>query len=522
LARFVLIPQEFAMLVRRPQASLVLACVAAAMACVPLLCARLPPLYDYPAHLARMRITADLLTQRHFAALYALHPAVVPNLATDMVVVPLVLAGLDVQLAGRLCLAALILGIGVGVVRLNRALLGGASSLPVLAFGLVYAEPFQFGFLNYVAGIAVLLNALAFWVPARGAVRLAAIGAVACVVLFFCHLIACVIFIAAVLTLEAFGATRARWRGMPPWGPVRRGAALLPGLLLTVALYTQAPLADTGAHDSFIREFLKHPPSKRERLDMLINAAHGYWPWLDLAGVLVLLLVGAVLWRRGRVRLGWAMLPVVAGMMVVYAVFPDHWAGTSYIADRLPFLIALLALASFDVAPVTRRGRMAFGALILALVAVRSASAALVWHAADRVYAPMIAALSALPDGTKIYTATIYRVTTKSELSQPFTHIAAVAALHHVVFDAGVFSDPSQNVVVQTPAYRAIGRLNPAPFRSDLGRMPEGDDVIFAPALLTAYDYVVVVHPEHYPAALPAQLVKVAAAGPAALYRIDH
>ncbi len=495
---------------------------AAAIACVPLFCARLPPLYDYPAHLARMRITADLLTQRHFAAMYALHPAVVPNLATDMVIVPLVLAGMDVQAAGRICLAALIVGIGVGVVRLQRALTGGVSALPILAFGLVYAEPFQFGFMNYVAGIAVLLNALAFWVSARGAARLAAIGLVACVVLFFCHLIACVIFIAAVLTLEAFGAARDGWGGRPIWERARRGAALLPGLVLAAVLYAQAPLAETGAHDSLVREFLKHPPSKRERLDMLINAAHGYFPWLDLAEIALLVLVAAVLWRRGRVRLCLAMAPVLAGITVVYALFPDHWAGTSYIADRLPFLIALLALASFDVAPATRRGRMAFAALILALVVARSAGAALVWRAADRAYAPMIAALSALPDGTRIYTATIYRVTTKSELRQPFTHIAAVAVLHHAVFDAGVFADPSQNVVVQTPAYRPIGRLNPAPFRSDLGRMPEGDAVIFAPALLAAYDDVLVVHPEQYPAALPAALVPVARAGPAELFRITH
>jgi hypothetical protein len=342
------------------------------------------------------------------------------------------------------------------------------------------------------------------------------------VVLFFCHLIACVIFIAAVLTLESFGAARAWWRGALAWGHVWRGATLLPGVVLAAVLYTRAPLAGMGAHDSFVREFLKHPPSKRERLDMLVNAAHGYWPWLDLAGILVLVLVAAVLWRRGLVRISWAMVPVVAGMVVVYALFPDHWAGTSYIADRLPFLIALLALASFDVAPLTRRGRMAFGALILALVVVRSASAALVWHAADRVYAPMIAALSALPDGTKIYTATLYRVTTKAELQQPFTHIAAVAALHHVVFDAGVFSDPSQNVVVQMPTYRAIGGLNPAPFRSDLDRTPEGDPVIFAPALVAAYNYVLVVHPEQYMMALPAGLVPVATAGPAVLFRISH
>jgi hypothetical protein len=513
---------KWLMSIRRPKGGVLLALAAAAIACVPLLCSRVPPLYDYPAHLARMWITADLLTHRHASEMYALHPAIVPNLATDLFVVPLVVAGVNVEIAGRLCLAALILGIGVGVVRLNRALMGGVSALPVLAFGLVYAEPFQFGFINYIAGVGVLLNALAFWVSARNPARLVAIGAVGCVVLFLCHLIACVAFIGAVLTLEVFDASREWWRGGQITAHARRAAALVPGILLTAMLYKLAPLADTGAHDSMLQEFWKHPPVVRDRLGMLFHAVDGYRPLLDWTSLAVLLLVLAVSWQRGRLRLHLTMVPVILGLTAVFAVFPDHWAGTSYIVDRLPFLIALLALASLDVIFVTPRGRAIFASLILAMVVMRGASAALVWRKADIAYAPMITALSALPDGTRIYTATIYHDTSKTELVQPFAHLPAVAALRHVVFDAGVFADPSQNIVVQTPAYRAVGKLMPPPFRSGSGKAPQAASAIFTPDLLAMYDDVLVVHPEQYPAPLPSSLVRIASAGYATLFRIAH
>lgn len=502
----------------------VLASAAGIIACLPLLCSRLPPLYDYPAHLARMAITADLLTRHRFAAMYALHPAVIPNLATDLFVVPLVVAGVDIELAGRLCLAALILGIGLGAIRLNRALTGGGSALPILAFGLIYAEPFRFGFLNYIAGVAILLNALACWINAQGRSqpRLAITGILACGVLFFCHLIACVLFIGSVLMLEAYGAVRAWRQKSGTLLYVRRAAALLPGIILAAALYLQAPFAEKGAHDSFVRQFFRHLPSKRERLGMLIHAVDGYWPWLDLAGIAVLAAVLGILLWRGQLRGNPAMLPVIAGITAVFALFPDHWAGTSYIADRLPFLIALLALCSLDPTLPTARGRGAFSAFILGLVLIRGVSAAAAWRAADTAYAPMLTALANLPPGAKIYTATIYADSTKSELSQPYSHITSFAALRNTVFDAGVFADPAQNVLVRTPAFVALGKLGPKPYRAGLGKMPEGDQRIFAPALLAAYDDVLVVHPEEYPAPLPDRLIPIQAAGPAVLYAIRH
>jgi len=187
-----------------------------------------------------------------------------------------------------------------------------------------------------------------------------------------------------------------------------------------------------------------------------------------------------------------------------------------------PFLIALLALASLDVIFVTPRGRAIFASLILAMVVMRGASAALVWRKADIAYAPMITALSALPDGAKIYTAAIYRDTSKTELVQPFAHLPAVAALRHVVFDAGVFADPSQNIVVQTPPYRAVGKLMPPPLRLVAGTAPEAASAVFSPDLLASYDDVLVVHPERYPAPLPSSLVRIASVGHATLFRIAH
>jgi hypothetical protein len=61
---------------------------AAALVSLPMVLSRVPPLYDYPSHLARVDIIHDLLTTGRFAPMYTLHPAVIPNLGIDAFVLP--------------------------------------------------------------------------------------------------------------------------------------------------------------------------------------------------------------------------------------------------------------------------------------------------------------------------------------------------------------------------------------------------------------------------------------------------
>lgn len=501
-----------------------IACVAALVSCLPLALAPLPALYDYPAHLERMVITADLLSRHRYAALYALHPAIVPNLATDFVMVPMLLAGIGVQTAGRLCLALLILGLGTGAMRLARALHGRWSILPVLAFGLVFGEPMQFGFMNYIAGIAVLLHALAFWLRLRGGAlpRQIAANALFAALLFFCHLIPCALFLACTLSICALDGVRRYNTGAGIGPPLRDAAALCPAGLLAIALYLSAPLAAAGAHDSLVHDIIAHFPSKRERLSLLLHASDAYWPWVNRAETFCVL--GALAWLAWgrRVRVHAALAPLILALAVAVFIFPAGWAGTFYIADRLPYLMAFLVLASIEATPPGARGRAILTALVLGFVALRGLGASIAWNAADRAYAPLIDALSRLPDGTRLYTATLYRQSTKLELPRPFSHLAATATFRHVIFDGDAFADPSQNIVVRLPDAQRLASLAPKPWRVDI---PDGltpRTAPFTPALLAQYDDVVVVHGDYDPDPLPPALVLVARSGPAALYRIRH
>lgn len=499
-----------------------LTAAACLLACLPILAVRLPPLYDYPAHLAGMRILADLITQRHFAALYTLHWAIIPNLAADFIVVPLHLCGAGIETAGKLCLLAIMAGLGTGVVRLNRALTGEASLLPLLAFGLLFAEPVKFGFINYVAGIAMLLHALAFWVaaPARPAWRLALIGIAACILLFFCHLLACAVFIAGVLGLQAASLGQALLTRAPLAPSLRRAALVLPGAACAAALYACAPLAGSGAREPMLAALLKPKHLAAERLGMLLHAVDGYAAWPDWGGLVLVAAAALALARTRRAGFVWQMLPLLAALVTLCFMLPVRWAGLSYIADRLPFLIALLTLASIRLPLKPGRPDAAFAALILGVVALRCGCALSVWRADNAAYAPLLTALETLPDGAAIYTATFYEGTAKSELPQPWTHIAAWAPLHETVFDAGTFALPGQNIILTAPAMQARAALNPKPFRSSIETAVTPLNDPFRADILAAYDYVLAVHPEQYRLTLPPALVPLSASGPAVLYRI--
>ena len=87
---------------------------------VPLLLVDVPPLLDYPNHLARMYVLAFGAHDPILSRMYEQHWAIIPNLAIDLVL-PEMLKLLPIYLAGRLVLAATLLMPLVGVIAYHRA-----------------------------------------------------------------------------------------------------------------------------------------------------------------------------------------------------------------------------------------------------------------------------------------------------------------------------------------------------------------------------------------------------------------
>ena len=80
---------------------LTLSLILLGIALIPFTLVRIPPLVDYPNHMARMQILADAGHSEYLKQYYEIHWDILPNLAMDVLVPPLSkLVG--IQAAGKL------------------------------------------------------------------------------------------------------------------------------------------------------------------------------------------------------------------------------------------------------------------------------------------------------------------------------------------------------------------------------------------------------------------------------------
>ncbi len=145
---------------------LVVLAVATTLALAPVLLFPLPPLADYPNHLARMHVIATMGTDPDLARYYEIHWQIIPNLVMD-IVVPLLARVMDIYHAGQAFTVVCVLMVATGVFALNRALFGGWPVIGLAALPLLYNHIFLIGLINYWFGVGLALWALAAWVALR-------------------------------------------------------------------------------------------------------------------------------------------------------------------------------------------------------------------------------------------------------------------------------------------------------------------------------------------------------------------
>ena len=109
----------------------------AALIVLPLIYTLVPPLQDYPNHLARMFALASLPGNETLGRFYQVEWAAIPNLIMDLVVPPLVPV-FGVYLAGRIFIGATLLLMLLGPMALQRAVYGRWSAWPFVGGIFVY------------------------------------------------------------------------------------------------------------------------------------------------------------------------------------------------------------------------------------------------------------------------------------------------------------------------------------------------------------------------------------------------
>ena len=193
---------------------------------VPFFVTDVPPVLDYPNHLARYFVLAHP-DDPALSQIYAPRWRILPNLAMDIAGTWL-LQLIDVHVAGRVLLAISLFAPVAGVIAYSRAVFGRFSYWPLASGTIAYNAVLFLGFMNFLLSLGLALGAAASFVvlQRRGRPMLAAsVGAAAACVVFFAHIFGVMLFALLVASREG----ERLWRGTVAGSVSNRWLCVAPG-----------------------------------------------------------------------------------------------------------------------------------------------------------------------------------------------------------------------------------------------------------------------------------------------------
>lgn len=413
-------------------------------AAAPVFSTVLPPLFDYPNHLARMSLLAAGGNR-----FYSVRWAVLPNLAEDLVVPPLARL-VPLETAGKLFLVAIFGLIAAGVVFLNRVATGGWRFWPLAVFLLLYNRILLWGFLNYLFGLGAWLFGLGLWLALeerRPWLRLV-VSSAAALVCFFSHLAAFAIYALTVCGVElpdAVVAIRARcWSALERRATIVGGQFVLPSILFFRWLWRWNQPGSGGI------SFAAFP----RKLDLLFSVFDNYDRVFDIFGFV--LFIGLLFWLglTGRLGLAPRIGSALGLLFVTYLLSPSQIYGGSGLDHRLPLALFLLLVAGSAPSFPSRRAAIAVSSAVGLLLALRLAVVELIWLRADRIYSADLAGIDKLPRGVRL--AVAYPANMIHVASVPEVHLAAMAVVRRDAFVPTLFAIPGQQPLALRAPWTAI------------------------------------------------------------------
>jgi hypothetical protein len=410
------------------------------LSAVPLLLTELPPLLDYPNHLARMYLLPSLPAPG-LAHFYIVAWAPIADLGMDAVV-PFLALVLPLGWAGKVFILITFLLLAGGAAAIHRQLFGAWTAWPCLAFLLLYTRLLLWGFMSYLFGCGLALVCFAAWLALRErhwVLRLL-VGCVLAMAVYFAHLLAFGIYAVMIAGYELGRAWRLRANVTAALARlVIGGAPFLPALVL------MSMNSSTG------RIIYANPLRK---FDLLFSVFDDYSRPFDVICFVLVVLAIAVAFQRRWVKLAPDMALPLIGLLLLYLAMPTQLFTAAGADRRIPMMIFLVLIgASRWVGPSVRLERR-FMIAAAAMFAVRLAVVAVVWHNAGTFYAELLPHLDAVPRGSCIAVAS-----DKAGISvqkAPLTHFPVLAVARRDAFVTTLFAYPTQQPIKLQPDAKVL------------------------------------------------------------------
>jgi hypothetical protein len=432
----------------------------AALSILPLAFVTIPPMVDYPNHLARCSVLASLPQSPILQSMYEPRDALLPNMAMDAVVVPLA-HFMPVILAGKIFCALVLLVMLSGGVALSFAL---TRKITVWSFApalFLFNHIFTFGFVNYLFGIGVLLWGVAAWTAMREkpAVARLAVGAIFALVLFFSHLVAMALFGCALGGFEI-----ARWIDVSK----RDRKALLKSVAQVASLFV-LPFLLLLRSPTHSEASAYNSSSLGDKLDTVIGLLRIDPNRADVAySLIVLAAVVALLWSKS-IRIEPRMRYVIGAVTAAFILLPESFATCGCVDIRIPVVISFLLAAGTQIRlPDLKVARYAVAVLACAFF-LRVGEVSRDWSLAEKSSRQVLADLSMLPDKAVVFSAADRdaNIFTEKGWEPPILHLPVAELIGKPLFFPQLFALPTQHPLAIRPEFRklqAFQDTDPFPF----------------------------------------------------------
>lgn len=475
--------------------------IAATAALLPLALVDLPALVDYPNHIARLHILANIDSDVHLATNYQVEWHAMPNLAIDLVSWPF-LQFVAPETLGLVFTALTMVLLATGTLILHRTLHGQAALWPFAVWLFAYNHLLIMGFLNYLFGVGLALLLFAGWIASAGRpvwIRLILFPA-ALLALYFVHLFA----------LGVYGICVAGYELSRAWSDRRLdGKAELASRIavawqfVPVGLLTLATMPTRSGGSFYYGPFL-------QKVKALWSPTLTYMTPTDLGIFLfVATVLVAGLASRRLVLARHMKFPLVL-LLATAAIMPFEiegaWGHVWYADLRLPIVIVLLLVAGLRPRDFPPKAAMVVVSVGMVIFAARIYDISGEWRRVDRDFAEFRAALEVIEPGAAILPVQKHDVPLpegKTRFDHAYWHMPVMAVIDRSAFVPTLFTDPTKQPVQATAARESIDTEFGAPIEIallidsayGLGKVSGGVGMDpFWENWPQRYDYVVITH----------------------------
>lgn len=480
-----------------PRLNILFLAAAGLVTVAPLLIVDLPPLHDYPNHLARAYVLAHLDESPHLARYYEARWELLPNLAMDLILPPL-LRLLTPQTAGKLFCGLILMSAVPAVGLLHFALFRRVSPWPAAAALFAYNYVFIFGFLNYLLGVNLAVTGVALWILLRNKplAAVVAFGGFFSTLLFIVHLYALGLYAVVVCGFELW-----QWRA----AKTGRGVFETKRMLATIVQFLVPLVLFVVAGPSLPRSAWEPGSwSVWAKIGGLYSVFNSGNPSQDSAFLLLIPFGLVFLAIVGRFQFANGMRMPLLLLGGCFLLMPGLLFGSGYADYRMPFAALLFAIAGTDWIPSPGSSRRALFLVVAVLLSARTALISRAWAETREEYHAVEEAISTLPEGSRVLG---YLIAGEPRFGNqpPLGHAVTLAVIRKSAFVPSLFAFPGKHPLRLRPAYQEIADQTPHPTVVNFGinEAPNSASHPLSPTVGGLYDYLLLFARDPESVALP-------------------